>query len=47
MPDFFISFQVFPDWVKKFGTLRQNIFGRIVNIEFCVCRETLWFSKKT
>ena len=47
MPDFFISFQVFPDWVNKFRTLRENIFGRIVKIEFCVCREALWVSKKT
>ena len=46
MPDFFISFQVFPDWVNKFRTLRQNIFSRIVKIEFCMCRETLWVSKK-
>ena len=46
MPYFFISFQVFPDWVNKFRTLRENIFGRIVKIEFCVCRETLWISKK-
>ena len=46
MPDFFISFQVFPDWVNKFRTLRENIFGRIVKIEFCLSRETLWVSKK-
>ena len=46
MPDFFISFQVFPNWVNKFRTLRENIFGRIFKIEFCVCRETLWVSKK-
>ena len=46
MPCFFISFQVFPDWVNKFRTLIENIFGRIVKIEFCVCRETLWVSKK-
>ena len=46
MPYFFISFQVIPDWVNKFRTLRENIFGRIVKIEFCVCRETLWISKK-
>ena len=47
MRGFFISFQVFPDWVNKFRTLRENIFGRIVKIEFCVCRETLWVSKKS
>ena len=46
MPDFFISFQVFPNWVNKFLTLREIIFGRIFKIEFCVCRETLWVSKK-
>ena len=45
MPDFFISFLVFPDWVNKFRTSRENIFGRIVKIEFCVCRELLWVSK--
>ena len=47
MPDFFISFQVFPNWVNKFRTLRENFFGRIFKIEFCVCRERLWVSKKT
>ena len=46
MADFFISFQVFPDWVKKFRTLRENIFDRFVKIELCVCRETMWVSKK-
>ena len=46
MPDFFMSFQVFPDWVNKFRTLSENIFGRVVKIEFRVCRETLSVSKK-
>ena len=43
---FFISFEVFPDWVNKFRTLRENIFGSIFKFEFCVCRETVWVSKK-
>ena len=46
MPDFFMSFQAFPDWVNKFRTLWENIFGRVVKIEFRVCRETLSVSKK-
>ena len=36
------NFQVFLDWANKIRTWSENIFGRIVKNEFCVCRETLW-----
>ena len=46
LPVFFIIFQVFLDCANKIRTWSENIFGRIVKNEFCVCRETLWVSEK-
>ena len=40
-------FNVFQTGQTNFELRVKIFFGRIVKIEFWVCRETLWFSKKT
>ena len=45
MPDFFISFQVFPDWVNKFRTLREKFLAGLSKLN-SACAEKHCRSQK-